>query len=343
MLDSQAQLASRINLRLVIDQAIDAAVLIDERNCVIYLNAAAERMWGYSADEVLGRNVKMLLPQHMRAEHDSWVDRHRRTRQNRIVGSSREVQLERKDGTMVWASLSLSQVRGEDGTLNYAAFIRDITEDRKNRLAIRQTLESTMDAVVSIDQDNLVTFFNASAEKLWGYSAAEVVGKNVSMLVPPDMRGKHDGFVIRHRDTGQNRLVGTSREVEIYRKDGKVHTAILLLSFIDLGDGKKLYTAFLKDITVQRAITGQTIKVVQDLLAEINEFNMRIGSIAQMTNLLSLNASIEAARAGDAGRGFAIVAAEVRKLANQVSTITGEIEALVQNGRTTVQEMGKQL
>lgn len=343
MLDSQTRFDSNINLRLVIDQAIDAAVLIDERNCVIYFNVAAERLWGYSTDEVLGRNVKMLLPQQMRSEHDSWVDRHRRTRQNRIVGSSREVQLERKDGTMVWASLSLSQVRGDDGSLNYAAFVRDITEDRKNRLAIRQTLESTMDAVVSIDQDNIVTFFNASAEKLWGYEANEVIGKNVSMLVPPEMRGKHDGFVNQHRETGQNRLVGTSREVPIYRKDGKVHTAILLLSFIDLGDGKKLYTAFLKDITVQRAITGQTIKVVQDLLAEINEFNLRIGTIAQMTNLLSLNASIEAARAGDAGRGFAIVAAEVRKLANQVSTITGEIEALVQNGRSSVQEMGKQL
>lgn len=343
MLDSHARLDSRINLQLVLDQAIDAAVLIDDRNCVIYFNAAAETLWGFAAAEVIGRNVKMLLPQEMRSEHDSWVDRHRRTRQNRIVGSSREMQLERKDGTRVWASLSLSQVRGDDGSLNYAAFVRDITEERKNRLAIRQTLESTMDAVVSIDHENIVTFFNASAEKLWGYSAAEVVGKNVSMLVPPEMRGQHDGFVDRHRDTGQNRLVGTSREVEIHRKDGKIHTAILLLSFIDLQDGKKLYTAFLKDITVQRAITGQTIKVVQDLLADINEFNLRIGTIAQMTNLLSLNASIEAARAGDAGRGFAIVAQEVRKLANQVSTITGEIEGLVQNGRSTVQDMGKQL
>ncbi|MEZ5755973.1 MAG: PAS domain S-box protein [Paracoccaceae bacterium] len=341
MLDAHARLDSRINLRLVLDQAIDAAVLIDNNNCIIYFNAAAQRLWGYDAHEVLGSNVKILIPHEMRGQHDSWVNRHRRTQQNRIVGSSREVQLERKDGRKVWVSLSLSQVRGEDGALNYAAFIRDITEDRKNRLAIRQTLENTMDAVVSINAENAVTFFNASAEKLWGYSAAEVVGQNVRMLVPPEMRGDHDGFVNRHRATGENRLIGTTREVRIHRKDGQIGTAILLLSAIDLDDGTKLYTAFLKDITVQKAIASQTAKVVQELLGNIIQFNQRIGSIAQMTNLLSLNASIEAARAGDAGQGFAIVAQEVRKLANQVSAITGEIEGLVENGKSTVLDMGK--
>lgn len=343
MLDAQTTIDRRINLRLVLDQAIDAAVLIDERNAIIYFNAAAQRMWGYAEEEVLGRNVKMLIPSEMRASHDSWVNRHRRTDQNRIVGSSREVQLERKDGRRIWASLSLSQVRGEDGSRNYAAFIRDISEDRKNRLAIRQTLESTMDAVVSIDGQNIVTFFNAAAEKLWGYRAEEVVGNNVKMLVPPDMRGDHDDFVNRHRVTGENRIVGTSREVSIHRKDGQISTAMLLLSTIDLEDGTKLYTAFLKDITMQKAIAEQTIKVVQDLLGNIIEFNHRIGSIAQMTNLLSLNASIEAARAGNAGQGFAIVAQEIRKLANQVSAITGEIEGLVQSGKSKVHDMGKQL
>lgn len=343
MLDSQGTLTGRINLQLVLDQAIDAAVLIDDLNCIIYFNAAAQRLWGYSAQDVLGQNVKMLIPFDIRGDHDGWVNRHRRLQQNRIVGSSREVQLERKDGRRVWVSLSLSQVRGEDGSLNYAAFIRDVTEDRKNRLAIRQTLESTMDAVVTINAENVITFFNASAEKLWGYAAAEVVGQNVKILVPPEMRGSHDGFVNRHRTTGENRLIGTTREVNIHRKDGRIGTAILLLSSIDLDDGTKLYTAFLKDITEQKQIVGQTVRIVQDMLGSITDFNQRIGSIALMTNLLSLNASIEAARAGDAGQGFAIVAQEVRKLAHQVSDITREIEGLVENGRSTVQKMGQEL
>lgn len=326
MLDSAAKPDQNLDLR-VLDHALDATLVTDDRGGILYANAAAERLWGYSASGLIGQNAATLLPQDVRGLRGQ---------------APREVLLERRDGRKVWVRIAQAQMRG-DGGARQAVFARDVTEDRKNRLAIRQTLESTMDAVVSIDQDNLVTFFNAAAERLWGYSSAEVVGRNVKMLVPPDMQGDHDGFVNRHRDTGVNRIVGTSREVPIHRKDGSTGNAILLLSITDLEDGTKLYTAFLKDVTAQRAITGQTVKVVQDLLVNIDEFNQRIGTIAQMTNLLSLNASIEAARAGDAGRGFAIVAQEIRKLANQVSDITGEIDGLVQNGRSSVQDMGKQV
>ncbi|MBD1205177.1 MAG: PAS domain S-box protein [Rhodobacteraceae bacterium] len=343
MLDAHATLDRRINLRLVLDKAIDAAVLIDDRNCIIYLNAAAERLWGHHEAEVIGRNVEILLPADLRGPHETRVNRPSGTQKTFVTGSPREVQVDRKDGRRVWVALSMSPLRAEDGTACCAVFARDVTEDRKNRVAIRQTLESTMDAVVSIDAANMVTFFNAAAEKLWGYTAAEVVGQNVKMLVPPQMQGDHDGFVNRHRKTGENRIVGTSREVSIHRKDGQIGTAILLLSMIDLGDGTKLYTAFLKDITAQKAMASRTIRVVQDLLGNIIQFNQRIGTIAQMTNLLSLNASIEAARAGDAGQGFAIVAQEIRKLANQVSDITDEIEGLVENGQSSVQEMGRHL
>lgn len=342
MLDSRTGFDHRIDMRQVLDMAMDAVVLFDAANGILYLNRAAETLWDCSATDMAGQHIRTLLPQHGQFGASPLPTFATLTRPRSGL-PAQDIQIERRDGSRIWAALSLATVRGADGSTCHAAFARDITEDRKNRLALRQTLESTMDAVVSINHDNIVTFFNSPAEKLWGYTAAEVVGRNVNMLVPPDMRKDHDSFVNRHRDTGVNRIVGTSREVPIHRKDGQVHTAILLMSMIDLQDGKKLYTAFLKDITAQRAITAQTMQVVQDMLASITDFNHRIGTIAQTTNLLSLNASIEAARAGDAGRGFAIVAQEIRKLANQSSDITAEIEGLVQNGKATVQDMGKKI
>jgi len=325
MLDATAALHRGPDLRALLDVLPDATLLIDGRGTIVHANPAAERLWARPAGELVGQPGGDVLPQGLGGDDGA------------------EVLLDRGDGGRLWVSLRQARLRGEEGAAFLAVFARDVTEDRKNRLSLRRTLESTMDAVVSIDQDNLITFYNHSAEKLWGYAPAEVMGRNVNMLVPPEMKGQHDGFVKQHRDTGVNRIVGTSREVPIHRKDGSIGTATLLLSITDLEDGTKLYTAFLKDVTAQKAVTAQTIKVVQDLLAQVIAFNERIGTIAQMTNLLSLNASIEAARAGDAGRGFAIVAQEIRKLANQATEMTGEIEGLVQNGRTSVQDLGRNL
>lgn len=197
-----------------------------------------------------------------------------------------------------------------------------------------------MNAVVSIDEHNNVTFYNDAAEKLWGYDADEVVGHNVKMLVPEVMQPDHDGFVNRNRDTGQNRIVGTSRKVEVHRKDGNLRYALLSLSRIEMDDGTQHYTAFLQDVTDTHDM-DDAFTIVEKLLSDIETLTGRIETIASMTNLLSLNASIEAARAGQAGRGFAVVAQEVRELAGQAQEITVEIDKLVQDGRENVQKRKK--
>lgn len=328
---------ARADLNSVLEQAIDGVVLIDDKNLVTFFNPAAERMWGFSAREVIGKNVKMLVPSEVRPNHDEYVNRHRNGGADRIVGGFREVEVESKDGRRFWASLSLSKVSAQGGGAHYAAFVRDVTEERHYRAAITQTLEQAVNAVVSIDHQNNVTFFNDAAQKLWGYSREDVIGKNVKMLVPDEHSADHDSFVNRHRDTGQNRIVGTSRKVQVKRKDGAIRTTMLSLSCIQLDDGTKNYTAFLDDITDQAGMED-AISVVEQLLTDIERLTGRIETIASMTNLLSLNASIEAARAGQAGRGFAVVAQEVRALAVQASEITVEIDKLVKDGRENVQK-----
>jgi PAS domain S-box-containing protein len=262
---TQAPGASDGRITAILDQAIDAVVTIDGRNVVTYANEAAERLWGYTRDEMLGRNVQMLVPSEHRSGHDAYVDANRTTGRDKIVGTSRDVQVQRKDGSRIWANLSLSKVSTPDG-ITYTAFVKDITREKQARDMITQTLEQAIDAVVTIDQENNVTFFNAAAERLWGYRREEVMGQNVRMLVPPDMRGRHDGFVHRNRSTGEDRIVGSSREVEIHRKDGSMIWGSLSLSRIELDDGRKLYTAFVKDVTeeVRRRDQFRLLSLVAD-------------------------------------------------------------------------------
>ncbi|MGP7733748.1 PAS domain S-box protein [Oceanimonas smirnovii] len=243
--------SSNDRLREALDNAIDAVVSIDQHNKVIYINPAAERLWGYSKDEVLGNNVNMLVPGTIRAAHDGYINRNRETGKNVIVGTSREVQLQRKDGQMVWASLSLSRYQlGRH--IGYTAFVRDITAEHNMRETINQTLEQAIDAVVTIDEDNTVTFFNQAAERLWGYDRSEVLGQNVKMLVPHQLQASHDGYINANRDTGKDKIVGTSREVPVFRKDGSKLWATLALSKVQLS-GRIIYTAFLKDVTAEVA------------------------------------------------------------------------------------------
>ncbi|MBE0484177.1 MAG: PAS domain S-box protein [Bacterioplanes sp.] len=230
-----------------LQQAIMAVVTIDEKNQITFFNNAAERLWGYQRDEVIGKNVAMLIPSQLRPNHDGYVNHHRQTGKDKIVGSSREVQLQHKDGHAVWVQLSLSQVMVR-GKKYYTAFVRDITTERNIREMNNQTLEQALDAIVCIDEHNNITFFNAAAERLWGYTRTEVMGQNVKLLVPKAIQAHHDGYVNANRTTGHDKIVGTSREIKIERKDGSILWGQLSLSKIQLGD-KTVYTAFVKDVT----------------------------------------------------------------------------------------------
>ena len=234
-----------------LSQSIIAVITINENNEVTFFNKSAEKLWGYSEKEVLGQNVSKLIPQKLRQHHDGYVNAHRATGKDKIVGSSREVQLQRKDGSLLWVQLSLSQIK-VGSKKYYTAFVRDVSRERDAREMMEQTLEQALDAVVCIDERNLVTFYNSAAEKLWGYSKAEVMGQNVKMLVPKVIQANHDSYVNANRTTGKDKIVGTSREIKIERKDGSVLWGSLSLSKVRL-EGRTLYTAFVKDVTEEVA------------------------------------------------------------------------------------------
>ncbi|MFP4154158.1 MAG: PAS domain S-box protein [Halothiobacillaceae bacterium] len=232
-------------------QSSIAVVTIDPDNNVIFYNDAAEKLWGYRRDEVIGRNVRMLVPPEHSGRHDSYINRHRETRQDRIIGEAVELPLKRKDGSWTWISVTFSAF--EVGRkMYYTAFARDCSEERQARSMVEQTLEQTQDAVVTIDEHNHVNFFNGAAEELWGYSRDEVLGKNVKMLVAPEHQPQHDEYVNRNRRTGNDRIIGKPVELPIHRKDGEMRWGLVTLAKVDLSD-RVHYTAFIKDVTEEVA------------------------------------------------------------------------------------------
>jgi two-component system sensor kinase FixL len=118
--------AAARDLRALLDAAIDAVIVINMRGQIETFNRAAEQMFGFSAAEVLGRNVSMLMPEPHRSAHDGYLQRYQETGEARIIGYGREVEAQRRDGSVFPASLAVGRVAGAEPA-RFVGFIRDIS------------------------------------------------------------------------------------------------------------------------------------------------------------------------------------------------------------------------
>lgn len=115
------------HLRSIYDTAPDALIVIDKSGTMQSYSAGAERMFGWTASEVLGRNVKMLMPDPYRAAHDGYISHYLDTGERHIIGIGRIVVGARKDGSTFPMELAVGEVRSEQGRL-FTGFVRDLTE-----------------------------------------------------------------------------------------------------------------------------------------------------------------------------------------------------------------------
>ena len=145
----QALRDSEARIHTVLLTAVDAIITIGERGIVTSLNPAAERMFGFQADEIIGRNVKLLMPEPYYSEHDGYLEQYRRTGRAKIIGIGREVFGRRKDGHVFPIDLAISEMQ-LDGQRQFTGIARDITE--RKRLE-REVLEISDEEQMRIGQD----------------------------------------------------------------------------------------------------------------------------------------------------------------------------------------------
>jgi two-component system sensor kinase FixL len=241
-------------LRSIVESAVDGIIVIDSAGLIQSFNPAAERLFGYRAAEVLGKNVNLLMPSPDREQHDRYLSHYLETGEARIIGTGREVRGRRKDGSTFPLHLSVGQME-LDGKPAFTGILHDLTRRveietslRRSEERVRSIVESAVDGIVVIDERGVIQAFNPSAERLFGYQVSEVLGRNVSMLMPSPDREQHDGYLANYLRTGEQKIIGIGREVTALRKDGSTFPVHLSVGEMVI-EGRRSFTGLIHDLT----------------------------------------------------------------------------------------------
>jgi PAS domain S-box-containing protein len=243
-------------LAAIVESSDDAIIGISFDGIVTDWNPSAQRIYGYSAQDAIGKPVTFLIPPERLAEEADIFDRIQRGERIDHFETERIT----RDGRVINVSVSVSPIRDQAGRIVGASkIVRDITAQRQVTTALleseqrlRAIVETAVDGIITIDAQGIVATMNPAAIRMFGYEPREVIGKNVNMLMPSPYREQHDAFLRNYLTTGIKKIIGIGREVTGRRKDGTVFPLDLSVSEIVLGQGR-MFTGIIHDISERKA------------------------------------------------------------------------------------------
>lgn len=174
---------SEAKIRAILNTAINPIITINSRGLIQSYNPAAQILFGYSLEEVLGENVRMLMPDPYHSDHDEYIAAYLKTGQPKIIGKIRMVVGLRKDGSQFPMHLSVGEMAAGDEK-SFVGIVTDMTERVRVEEALSQTnaynqaiLDGTTYGIIATNREGVIQKFNRGAQKLLGYSPEEVIGK----------------------------------------------------------------------------------------------------------------------------------------------------------------------
>lgn len=285
--------------KAIVDTIVDGVITISDHGLIETVNPAAENIFGYSKEELIGQNVSMLMPAPYQHEHDGYLRNYLNTGNKKIIGIGREVTGRRSDGSTFPLELAISEME-VNGQRMFTGIVRDISQRKDTEEKLRELLARTkaildtiVDGVITISDRGLIETVNPAAEKIFGYKLDELAGKNVSMLMPNPYRAEHDQYLNNYLSTGEKKIIGIGREVTGLRKNGSTFPLELAISEMEV-NGQRMFTGIVRDISERKETEDQ----LRSAMRRVHEQQIKDEFIATVshelrTPLTSIKASLE--------------------------------------------------
>jgi PAS domain S-box-containing protein len=322
----------------ILDTVGALVVVLDTQGRIIRFNHACERTTGYAAAEVLGRCIwdLLLLPEEVAAVKTVFTtlrDRHGpSTHTNHWMTRAGRRRL------IIWSNTTLLDDRGKVEYIIGTGI--DMTESarieeafRQSEARVRGVVETAVDGIITIDEQGRIESFNPAAERMFGYTASEVLGQNINMLMPSPYREQHDAYLARYLRTGERKIIGIGREVTGQRKDGTTFPMELAVGETYVGE-RRIFTGIARDISERKRATEEMYRA--DRLALVGQLTSGLAhEIGTPLNVIAGNA--ELLRMELQEHGLAIEPLET--IIAQADRITGLIGQLLSFARAREQAM----
>ena len=177
---------SELSYHAIIDNLLYGIITINDKAEITNFNKAAEKIFGYRSDEVIGHNVNILMPEPYHREHDGYINNYLKTGEAKIIGTCREIIGKRKDGMNFPLELQVNEIKLGEHNI-FIGSLRDITARKlaEEKLLITQyTLENVSDCIHWIEPDGHLAYVNKSSCNLLGYSNEELISMSVIDIDP---------------------------------------------------------------------------------------------------------------------------------------------------------------
>ena len=235
----------------------EATVVTDKEGSIVFVNREAEKLFGYSADELAGEPVEVLMPQTHRKQHKKHRKSYGDAPRHRPLLSGLELYGCRKDGTEFRAEIALTPVKTEVGML-VTSTVRALDAVDESEAYFRNLLESAPDAMVIVDSKGNISVVNNQTEQMFGYDREEMLGKSVEILLPERLRTQHRAYRHSFTESPILRPMGAGRDLVGRRKDGNEFPVEISLSPVSTG-GSTFVSSVIRDVTERKEMEYEII------------------------------------------------------------------------------------